>query len=232
MIKAILLDIEGTTTSIDFVHKTLFPFAKARIAGFVQENFDSLKFELTQLAAEHADDSDSAADFRIDSPNSVADYLRFLIDRDRKSTPLKSIQGMIWEKGYESGGLVSDVFPDVPPAFKRWKDAGKSIAIYSSGSVLAQRLIFKYSDQGDLTQFIDKYFDTNTGPKREADSYRKIAAEMGLDTNEMIFVSDISAELDAAQTAGMQAALTIREENPVIAETLSYKTIKSFDELS
>jgi enolase-phosphatase E1 len=232
MIKAILLDIEGTTTPIDFVHKTLFPFAKARVAGFVQESLADLKFELGQLATEHAADTEYASELRIDSPNSVADYLKYLIDQDRKSTPLKSIQGMIWQKGYESGDLVSPVFHDVPAAFKSWKDAGKLIAIYSSGSVLAQRLIFKYSDQGDLTPFIDKYFDTNTGPKREADSYRKIAEEMELDASEMLFVSDIPAELDAARTAGMQAVLSIREGNPVIDETSSYKTIKSFDELS
>lgn len=231
MIKAILLDIEGTTTPIDFVHNTLFPFAKARIAGFVQEHFDNLKFEISQLAAEYADDPGYSSELRIDSPNSVADYLKYLIDEDRKSTPLKTIQGMIWEKGYESGGLVSRVFDDVPTAFKRWKESGKSIAIYSSGSVLAQRLIFKYSDQGDLTQLIDRYFDTNTGPKREADSYRKIAEEMALESNEVMFVSDVPAELDAARAAGMQTALTLRAGNSVINETLIHKTIQSFDEL-
>ncbi len=168
MIKAILLDIEGTTTPFDFVHNTLFPFAKARIAGFVQENFDGLKFELGQLAEKHAADTGYTDELRIDSANSVADYLKYLIDQDRKSTPLKSIQGMIWQKGYESGDLVSPVFPDVAAAFKRWKEADTAISIYSSGSVLAQRLIFKYSDQGDMTRFIDHYFDTNTGGKREA----------------------------------------------------------------
>lgn len=230
-VNAILLDIEGTTTPIDFVHKTLFPFARARVAGFVQENLAGLKFEIGQLATEHAADTDYASELRIDSPNSVAEYLKFLIDQDRKSTPLKSIQGMIWEKGYESGGLVSEIFADVPVAFKRWKDAGKSIAIYSSGSVLAQLLIFKYSDQGDLTQLIDKYFDTNTGPKREAESYHKIAEKMELDANEMLFVSDIQAELDAARTAGMQTVLSIRDGNAVISEDHSHRSIPSFDAL-
>ena len=231
MIKAIVLDIEGTTTPIDFVHKTLFPFARARIAGFVQENFDGLKFELDQLAEEHEADAEYRTELRIESPNSVSDYLKYLIDQDRKSTPLKYIQGMIWQKGYELGDLVSPVFPDVPAAFKRWKDAGKSIAIYSSGSVLAQRLIFKYSDQSDLTPFIDKYFDTNTGPKRETDSYRKIAEELGLESNEVLFVSDIPAELDAARTAGMQTALAIRKGNAEITEDHSHRAIQSFDDL-
>lgn len=231
MIKAILLDIEGTTTPIDFVHKTLFPFAKARIAGFVQENLAELKFEIGQLAAEHAADMEYSSELRIDSPNSVADYLKYLIDQDRKSAPLKTVQGMIWEKGYESGGLVSEIFADVPSAFKRWKEAGKSIAIYSSGSVLAQRLIFKYSDQGDLTHLIDRYFDTNTGHKREADSYRKIAEEMERESNEMLFVSDIPAELDAASTAGMQTALSIRAGNGEISEDHPHRSIQSFDTL-
>ncbi len=229
--KAILLDIEGTTTPIDFVHKTLFPFAKARIAGFVQEHFDELRFEVGQLATEHAADPDYARELRIDSPNSIADYLKYLIEDDRKSTPLKTIQGMIWEKGYESGGLVSNVFADVPAAFKRWKDAGISIAIYSSGSVLAQRLIFKYSDQGDLAPFIDKYFDTNTGPKCEADSYRKIAEELELKGNEIMFVSDVVAELEAARTAGMQTALSIRKGNAEITEDHSYRAIQGLEGL-
>ena len=231
MIKAILLDIEGTTTPIDFVHNTLFPFAKARVAGFVQEHFDDLKFELAQLADENAADTEYRPKLRIDSPNSVADYLKYLIDQDRKSTALKSIQGMIWQKGYESGDLVSPIFPDVPAAFKRWKDGGKSIAIYSSGSILAQRLIFKYSDQGDLTQSIDSYFDTTIGPKREADSYRKIAEEMALEANEILFVSDIPPELDAARAAGMQTALSIRKGNTEITENTSHRAIQSFDDL-
>lgn len=232
MIKAILLDIEGTTTPIDFVHNTLFPFAKARIAGFVQENIDGLKFELGLLAEEHAADTGYTGELRIDSANSVADYLKYLIDQDKKSTPLKSIQGMIWQKGYESGDLVSPVFPDVAAAFKRWKEADTAIAIYSSGSILAQRLIFKYSDQGDLTHFIDHYFDTNTGAKRETESYRKIAGELAFEVNDILFVSDIPAELDAARAAGMQTALSIRAGNRMIDETSSHKTIKSFDELS
>ena len=231
MIKAILLDIEGTTTPIDFVQNTLFPFAKARIAGFVQEHFDSLKFELGQLAVEHASDPDYSNGFRPESPNSVADYLKYMIDQDRKSTPLKSIQGMIWEKGYESGGLTSDVFPDVPLALKRWKDSSKSIAVYSSGSVLAQRLIFKHSNQGDLTQSIDKYFDTNMGQKEDADSYRKIAADLALEANEILFLSDTPDELNAAQTAGMQTILSSRPGNAAITESHSHKVTHSFDEI-
>jgi enolase-phosphatase E1 len=231
MTKAILLDIEGTTTPIDFVHNTLFPFAKARIAGFVQENLDGLKYELGQLAAEHAADADYNGEFRPDSANSVSDYLKYLIEQDRKSTALKSIQGLIWQKGYESGDLVSSVFDDVPPALKRWKDAGKSVAIFSSGSVLAQRLIFKYTDHGDLTQLIDAYFDTNNGAKQEADSYRGIAVGLETDAGDIIFVSDIPAELDAARAAGIQSILCMRKGNAEIKEDHSYRAIESFDGL-
>ncbi len=229
--KAILLDIEGTTTPIDFVHKTLFPYARARMAGFVQQNFVELKFEISQLENEQASDGDYGLEFRPDSPNSVADYLTYLIDNDRKSTPLKSIQGTIWQAGYENSDLVSTVYDDVPKAFERWKGDGKTIAIYSSGSVLAQQLIFKYSDQGDLTRFIDQYFDTNVGHKREAESYTKIAAELGFHTEEILFVSDISAELDAAAVTGYHTALSVRDGNEPQGEMTTHNKVTSFDDL-
>lgn len=231
MPKAILLDIEGTTTPIDFVHKTLFPYARARMAGFVSDNFNDLKIEVAQLAEEHATEGDHNAEFRPDSANSVSEYLNFLIDNDRKSTPLKSIQGMIWQTGYESGDLVSNVYPDVPAAFKRWKDAGKTVAIYSSGSVLAQQLIFKHSDQGDLTRFIDNYFDTNVGHKREAESYRRIAEQLELQPDTILFVSDIPEELYAADEVGMRVLLSVRPGNAPVAQIDSLKPITSFDEI-
>src|SRR5215204_3478368 len=171
--KAILLDIEGTTTPIDFVHKTLFPFAKAKIDEFVQEHFARIGAQIGQLKAEYRRDFTEqlyGRDFREDSPESVANYLKFLIDVDRKSTPLKSLQGKIWQAGYESGALRSEMFADVPRAFERWTQQGIQIAIFSSGSVLAQKLIFKYSSAGDLSPFIADYFDTATGAKREAES--------------------------------------------------------------
>src|SRR4030095_4440378 len=153
MTSAILLDIEGTTTPIDFVHKTLFPYAKARVAGYVEDNFDQLRIELAELAAEHENDGDYKAELRADSPTSIGEYLKFLIDNDRKSTPLKSIQGMIWQRGYETKDLQACVFDDIPAALKRWKDEGRTIAIYSSGSMLAQKLLFQHTDHGDLTEF-------------------------------------------------------------------------------
>lgn len=229
--KAILLDIEGTTTPIDFVHNTLFPFAKSRIASFVQQHFADLQFEISQLAEERENDSEFKANFRVDSANSVSDYLRFLIDRDRKSTPLKAIQGMIWQAGYESGELVSVVYPDAAEALSRWKSEERLIAIYSSGSVLAQQMIFKYSDQGDLTRYIDKYFDTNIGHKRETESYAAIAAELDLAGNDILFVSDIVEELDAAKRNGFKTALSVRPGNAEVIEPGKYPCVSSFADI-
>jgi enolase-phosphatase E1 len=234
MIKAILLDIEGTTTPIDFVHKRLFPFAKAKINEFVDRNFDEIKTEIEQLKTEYKKDFTEqiyGRDFREDSPESVANYLKFLTEVDRKSTPLKSLQGKIWQSGYESGELRSEMFADVPRAFERWKTEGKTIAIFSSGSVLAQKLIFKYSNAGDLSEFISDYFDTNIGGKKEAESYVKIAAALNHPPKRIAFVSDILAELDAARNAGMQTVLSIRTGNGQIAEDFTHRSVNSFDEI-
>jgi enolase-phosphatase E1 len=234
MNKAILLDIEGTTTPIDFVHKTLFPFARLRMKTFVEENFPNLKSEIDDLKAEHEKDyAEEIYSKELDEnlPESVADYLIFLIDEDRKSTALKSIQGKIWQRGYEAGELESVLFEDVPRAFEIWNQQGKTIAIYSSGSVLAQKLIFKYSDFGDLSRFVSKYFDTNVGGKKDAASYEKIAAALNLPAAEILFVSDVAAELDAAKTTGMRTVLSIREGNAPLGERIEHQSVTSFDEL-
>ena len=231
MIKGFLLDIEGTTTPLSFVHDTLFPYAKARIPGFILDNLSGLKFELEQLAAEHAADAGYKAEFRPDSANSVSDYLKYLIDEDRKSTPLKAIQGMIWQTGFESGEIVSPVFEDVPAAFRRWKAADRLIAIFSSGSIMAQQLLFRYTEDGDLTQFISNYFDTNTGPKQEQKSYAAIAEEMKLQPAEVHFISDIVQELDAARAAGMQTSLAVRPGNKQVEDDGAHSLITTLDGL-
>ncbi|MGD9562893.1 MAG: acireductone synthase [Pyrinomonadaceae bacterium] len=231
MTKAILLDIEGTTTPISFVHDTLFPYAKARIPGFVLDNFSDLKFEIEQLAEEHENDDGYGGDLRPESANSVSDYLKYLVDQDRKSTPLKAIQGMIWRSGYESGEIVSPVFADVPEAMKRWKAAEKVISIYSSGSVLAQQLLFRYTEHGDLTPYISNYFDTNTGPKREAKSYSDIAASLNVEPAEMLFVSDVVAELDAAREAGVQTSLAVRPGNAAVPDHGVHDAVTTFDSI-
>ncbi len=232
--KAILLDIEGTTTPIDFVHKTLFPFAKAKISEYIEQNFDAVNHEIEQLETEHKSDFTNqiyGRDFKKDSPESIANYLNFLIDVDRKSTSLKSLQGKIWQKGYESGGLKSEIFADVPPAFERWKANDKTIAIYSSGSVLAQKLIFQYSNFGDLMPEIDNYFDTQIGHKREVKSYQSIAAELSLKPQDILFISDVVEELDAAQAAEFETILIIRKGNKSITQETNHQPIHSFDEI-
>lgn len=230
--KAILLDIEGTTTPIDFVHRTLFPFAKARIDEFVASNFADFGAEIEQLEKEyHVDFMNQiyGRSFRADSPESVAAYLKFLIDVDRKSTPLKSIQGAIWKLGYESGELESVMFTDVPPALERWRGEGKTIAIFSSGSVLAQKLIFKYSTFGDLTKFIDAFFDTTVGAKRETSSYERIARELRLKPSEILFISDVAAELDAARDAGLQTLLSVRPGNGRVKAPIEHDAVGDFN---
>jgi enolase-phosphatase E1 len=227
--KAILLDIEGTTTPIDFVHKTLFPFAKERIGKFVESHFSALHDQINQLVDESAHDSTYTVPVDPTEPGSIASYLEHLIDQDRKSTPLKSIQGMIWKEGYASGELTSRIFDDVPPAFERWHDAGTKIAIYSSGSVLAQQLLFRYTDHGDLTRFIDAYFDTATGPKRSAESYHEIVEALG--ASHTLFISDVPEELHAAEQAGCETVLCVRPGNAKVGDEFSGRRISSFDEI-
>jgi len=172
---------------------------------------------------------------RLDRPGEISldeavAYLQWLMSRDSKATPLKSIQGKIWEAGYNSGDLKSEVFPDVPPAFARWREQGRSISIYSSGSVLAQRLLFKSTQFGDLTPDLSHYFDTNVGAKKEARSYRRISKKLNLTPSEILFVSDVDAELDAAASAGLDTRLCIRPGNHPQSHSDSRLVIHSFDE--
>jgi enolase-phosphatase E1 len=229
--KAILLDIEGTTTPIDFVHKTLFPFAKENVGMFLSENLNEIAEEITQLKSEYKLDFQNqiyGKKFVENSAESVGDYLKFLIDVDRKSTPLKSLQGKIWQQGYQSGELQSVMFEDVPRAFERWYSQGKTIAIYSSGSILAQKLIFRYSNFGDLSKYISVYFDTNIGGKREIESYRKIAKKMNTNPHEIMFVSDVLQELDAAYEADFATLLSIRAGNGIVHQPINHNAIASF----
>jgi enolase-phosphatase E1 len=230
--KAILLDIEGTTTPIDFVHKTLFPYAKENIGAYIRENFADIRLETAALKTEHSNDEQYQESFDEASPESVTKYLKFLIDVDRKSTPLKSLQGKIWQQGYENGELKGEVFADVSVAFERWQKDAKKIAIYSSGSVLAQKLIFGNSTAGDLTKFITEYFDTTTGAKRDSESYKKIAEELKIPPGDILFISDIPAELDAARAAGFSTALSLREGNAELTEEPTHRIIQTFDEIT
>jgi len=229
--KAILLDIEGTAMPIDFVHGTLFPYAKARIPGFILDHLGSLKFELEQLAEENGNDREYGAELRPDSANSVSDYLKYLIDQDRPSTPLKSIQGMIWQSGFESGDIVAPVYDDVPAALKRWKSADKNVSLFSTGSILAQQLMFRYTEHGDLTQYISNYFDTNTGQMSDPQSYAKIAEGIDQTPADVLFVSDAVGELDAARTVGLQTSLSVRPGNEPLQDDPVHQIVTTFDGL-
>jgi enolase-phosphatase E1 len=226
--RAILLDIEGTTTPIAFVHDVLFSYARDHVREFLAANPDVEDIEL--LRAERAVDV-SDAPMLTDQTESIAAYVEWLMKLDRKSTGLKSLQGKIWRQGYREGSLKSQVFADVKPAFERWRERGLRIGIFSSGSVLAQQLLFAHTEVGDLTPFIDSYFDTNIGKKGDAESYRKIAEEMGLEPEEMLFVSDVVAELEAASEAGMKTLLSIREGNEPQKNAERYSSIGTFDSI-
>jgi len=192
--QAILLDIEGTTSSIAFVADALFPYARAHLRDFVAAHAEVVAPILAEVPG--------------DDP--VATLLQW-IDEDRKATPLKTLQGMIWAQGYAEGTLKGHVYPDTPVALRRWRGAGIPVHIYSSGSVAAQKLLFGNSIAGDLRPLISGYFDTTSGPKREAGSYAAIAAALGLPPAAMLFVSDVQAEVAAARAAGMAALLIARE---------------------
>ena len=230
---AVLLDIEGTTTPIDFVHKTLFGSARARVREFLERYWDDseVRADVARLKAERAVETPqpSLAPWHEDAAG-VAAYVAWLMDRDRKSTGLKSLQGKIWEEGYGSGELKGEVYPDVAPAMERWRQEGVDIAIFSSGSVQAQRSLFRSSVAGDLTRLILAYFDTTTGPKTAPMSYARIAAALERDPSEVLFLSDVVAELDAALTAGMQTALCVRPGSAPATGT--HPVIHALDQLS
>jgi len=242
--QCVLLDIEGTTTPVDFVYKTLFPFARERVKEYLNRNWDApeVQADLAQLRAERAadaalglnppalpappalEDASSA-----DPIESAVAYIHWLMDRDRKSTPLKAIQGRIWREGYQTGGLLGQVFDDVAPAFERWRSQGKFICIYSSGSELAQRLLFGHTTAGDLTNYIYRYFDTTIGHKIDEDSYRRIAEELRRAAADIVFISDVVAELDAARAAGMKTILSLRLGNKPVEPPVNHPLVDSFE---
>ena len=228
-VRGILLDIEGTTTPIAFVHDVLFSYARDHVREFLGVNAEQeeVRADVALLRDEYADDVSKERN----PPPLVVDYVEWLIAADRKSTGLKSLQGKIWRQGYLDGSLKSQVFADVAPAFERWHARGLSINIFSSGSVLAQKLLFAHTEAGDLTPFIDDYFDTNVGKKGEAESYRRIAEKMKLPVGEILFVSDVIDELNAAHEAGMKTLLSIREGNAPQDNVKSYPEVHNFDQI-
>lgn len=207
-IEVILMDVEGTTTSKDFVFKVLFPFSYEKLPQFLLQYKTDAKVQklLAELSIELKLHSTI-------SNNEAVKVLRNWIDEDKKHPILKSIQGMIWEEGYLSGALKSHVYEDVPVSMKKWKDSGMSLCIYSSGSVQAQKLLFHYCEKGNLTPLLTQYFDTQVGGKRVASSYAEIAKQLNASSSHILFLSDIEEELVAAKEAQYQVALINRDQS-------------------
>lgn len=208
--KAVVTDIEGTTSSIDFVHRTLFPYARKHLRDFVRDHAsdDDVKAALAEV---------EAIEQRALSHVEAATVLERWIDEDRKVTPLKALQGLVWKVGYDAGELKGHVYPDTPPALRAWHAAGLKLYVYSSGSVDAQKLIFGHTEYGDLTPLFSGYYDTRVGGKREAASYRAILADIGLPGTDVLFLSDVGEELDAARAAGIATVQIVRDEKTKVA---------------
>lgn len=222
----ILTDIEGTTSSITFVKDVLFPYARARIAAYVREHAHEPDVA-TQIAATAQEAAVDAGDL-----DAVCDVLLRWIDEDRKATPLKALQGMVWKEGYESGAFVAHVYPDAYDALRRYHAEGRRLFVYSSGSIAAQRLYFAHTTYGDLSPLFSGYFDTTIGPKREAASYQRIADEVGAAPGAIVFFSDIEAELDAAADAGMATHLIRRDPEGPQSASSRHIAATDFDEVA
>ena len=235
--EAYLLDIEGTTTPAGYVYDVLFPYARTHLSDYLDRHTKgaSLSAVLAEafsgLEAEYAADAEKGLEPPFwpshPDPKGAEQYLLWQMDRDRKSTPLKTIQGQIWELGYRDGRLKGEIYPDVDPAIRRWHAAGAKVCIYSSGSAQSQRLLFAHLTDGDLTMFLSGYFDTSVGPKRDPMSYRAIAANLGIHPKRILFLSDTLREVEAAQQAGLASRQVVREAMQVIEADV----ITSFNDL-
>ena len=238
-VRAILLDIEGTTTPIHFVYQTLFPYASRKLKSFLQEHAQNPEILslIQELRAQREMDERNGLEPPPwqDDPEearlcSAVVYGQWLIARDSKCTPLKTLQGKIWQQGFASGELHGEVYQDVPIAFERWRKQKRKIGIYSSGSVLAQQNLFRTTTFGDLTPYISAFFDTRVGAKAEAESYKKIAASLSFEPAQFLFISDAANEVEAARSSGMQAILCERDPESSPSRRRS-DAIHSFEDL-
>lgn len=222
MIRAILTDIEGTTTSLSFVKDVLFPYAAEKLPAFVRAHADepAVREQLDAVRAEIGGDADDEV--------VIGRLLRWIAE-DRKITPLKALQGMIWEAGYRQGDFTGHVYPDAVEALRAWHDEGIMLYVYSSGSVAAQKLLFAHTEYGDLTPLFSGFYDTRIGHKREADSYVRIRDELGLAGSAILFLSDIREELDAAAKAGMKTVCLARESLP--EEDIGHPVVSDFGQI-
>lgn len=220
-IKAIVTDIEGTTSPISFVHDVLFPYARKHIPTYVRAHIDDIGDILAEIAQETGQHT-----MQIDE---CIETLLVWMDEDRKITPLKTLQGMIWEQGYKDGAFTGHVFADVAACLEKWQQSDVQLFVYSSGSVAAQKLIFGYSDMGDLTPYFTGYFDTTVGAKKEAASYQKITQSIGVAPDHILFLSDNPGELDAARDAGYNILGLNRPGNTF--DLTGYASVNSFSDI-
>ncbi len=221
-VEAVVMDIEGTTTSIDFVTSVLYPYARAHLPNFIRKHRNEPKVEKVMDEAREAGG--------VFNDEAVVVRMCHWMERDQKVTPLKTLQGLIWEEGYRSGQLVSHVYADVPPALRNWYGCGIRLYSYSSGSAHAQRLIYGHTIAGDLTPLLSDYFDTRMGHKRDVMAYRRIAAAIDTEPRRILFLSDVRAELDAAREAGWQTVWLVREGSPPLAA--SHRRATRFDQIN
>jgi enolase-phosphatase E1 len=223
VIKALVTDIEGTTSSLSFVKDVLFPYARDHLATFVRDHAQDAGVAL-QLDAVRREAGDPSM-----SLEAVIDQLNAWIDEDRKITPLKELQGMIWENGYRNGDFQGHIYADAEQALRDWHARGLALYVYSSGSVQAQKLLFAHTGSGDLTPLFDGYFDTAMGGKQDTGSYRAIAASIGVAPAEILFLSDIRSELDAAAAAGFRTVWLVRDDSP--DPQAAHRQVRDFREI-
>ena len=237
--RCVLLDIEGTISDIRFVYDVMFPYAKNNMDRFLRESWSTPAVQdairtVAKDAGMTAIEDWLGPEWKtgpVDSAAKLNEHLQQLMGTDSKATGLKQLQGMVWQNGFESGALRAELFADVLPALEQWKASGLDLRIYSSGSVLAQRMFFKHTTLGDLTDLFCAHYDTTIGTKRDAESYIRIAAESQYDPSEIVFVTDVHAELIAASQAGMQVVASVRPNNIPLPAEFTGLTITSFSQL-
>lgn len=236
-IKGVLLDIEGTTSSISFVYDVMFPFARKHFAGYLSDHWESesvvaaIEMLATDVGVESVSELFAGATADDAKQKIVVDHLLRLMDNDVKATGLKKLQGLVWQSGFQTGEMTAHVYDDVFPAITSWKSAKIDVRIYSSGSVHAQKLFFAHSVAGDMLPLFSGHYDTTTGGKMDSDSYREIAKAFEMPPSKILFISDVAAELDAAADAGMQTCLSIRPGNKPVENADSYSAVTSFSQI-
>jgi enolase-phosphatase E1 len=220
----LLLDIEGTTCPVSFVSDVLFPFAKQELSHYIKQHWhktphnkpiQAAKTEwLDDLSPESMQIKQQVIEGETEEIEALIQYLEHLINIDKKSTALKDLQGKIWKHGYSNGGLKSQLFPETAECLREWREQGLTLSVYSSGSIQAQKLLYRNSPAGDLEKLFSHWFDTHTGPKKSTESYIRIAEQLHSSPNKIWFVSDNGAECDSARLAGMHTLFSLRDGNP------------------